>query len=91
MTMDLGPSHLPPYLPLLLRPLHGELSDSSHRAGPELHSLATEVVDLIKETCGKDVFAGAYARVQRKSVETRERRKKEAVMEVWKTKSVALP
>ena len=80
--MDLGPAHLPPYLPSLLRPLHGELSDSFHRAGPDLHTLAAEVVDLVKEVCGKEVFARAYADVQQTAVEARERRKKEAVMEV---------
>jgi len=82
MSHDLGASHLRPHLTNLLRPLHGELSDSSHRAGPGLHVLANEVIDLIKEVCGKDTFAYAYARVQKRAVETREKRKKEAVMEV---------
>ena len=82
MSHDLGASHLLPHLTSLLRPLHGELSDSSHRAGPELHALANEVIDLIKEVCGKDTFARAYAGVQKLAVETREKRKKEAVMEV---------
>ena len=82
VSLDLGPSHLPPLLPVLLPPLHRELEDSNHVAGKGLHDLATEVVDLMKGVCGKETFSRAYAQVQKMAVMMREKRRKQAVMEV---------
>ena len=82
VSLYLGSSHLPSFLPSLLPPLHRELADTNHVAGKDLHSLSLEVVELLKETCGKDAFSKAYAIVQKKVIAVREKRRKQAVLEV---------
>lgn len=82
ISIDLGPTHLSPYLPSLLGPPYREISDSSHAAGEALPSLAHEVVDLIKGVCGKEEFAKAYSQARRRAVDVRERRRKQAALEV---------
>ena len=59
-----------------------ELTDTDKRAGEELHTLAVEVVEVMKETCGKEEFARAYSAVHRMALDTREKRKKHAALEV---------
>ena len=82
MTLDLGPDHLPTYLPSLLPPLHRELADHTHTAGQELASLAQEVLELVKGVCGKDTFSQAYAHHQKSVAVAREKRRGQAALEV---------
>ena len=82
VSIDLGEEQLPPYLPSLLAPAYRELSDSSKRAGEELYSLAQEVVDLMKGVCGREAFSRAYAQVHQSATDVREKRRKQAALEV---------
>ena len=82
MSVDLGQEQLPSYLPLLLAPVYRELSDSTKRAGEELYSLAQEVVDLMKSVCGRETFSRAYAQVHQSATDVREKRRKQATLEV---------
>ncbi len=82
MCVDLGSEQLPCYLPALLGPVYRELSDSTKRAGEELYSLAQEVVDLMKSVCGREVFSSAYAQVHQTVSGVREKRRKQAALEV---------
>ena len=80
--MDLGAEHLPTYLPALLRPVYREFADSNKTGGEELHSLAQEVVDLMKGVCGREAFSQAYAQVHQTVLSNRERRRQQAALEV---------
>ena len=82
MCVDLGQEHLPTYLPSMLGPLYRELADSTKRGGEELHSLAHEVVDLMKSVCGREAFSRAYAQVHQSVLSMREKRRKQAALEV---------
>ena len=82
VSMDLGKDHLPPYLPRLLRPVYRELVDVNKTSGDDLQSLAQESVELIKSVCGRETFAQAYAHVHKEVGVARERRRKQAALEV---------
>ena len=82
--MDLGAEHLPAYLPSLLRPVYRELADSNKMGGDELHSLAQEVLELMKGVCGKEVFSQAYAQVHQTVLSSREKRRQQAALEVYR-------
>ena len=82
ISMDLGAEHLPTYLSSLLRPVYRELADSNKTGGDELHSLAQEVVNLMKGVCGKEVFSQAYALVHQMVLSSREKRRQQAALEV---------
>ena len=73
------------YLPSLLRPVYRELADSNKRGGDELHSLAQEVLDLMKGVCGKEAFSQAYAQVHQTVLSSREKRRQQAALEVYIT------
>lgn len=51
-------------------------------AGEELHTLACEVVEVMKGVCGKEKFARAYSVTHRRAMNIREKRKREAALEV---------
>ena len=59
-----------------------ELSDPSKRCGESVHSLAGEVVEVMKGVCGREEFGRAYSVVHRRAMETREKRRKQTAMEV---------
>ena len=59
-----------------------ELSDPSKRCGESVHSLAGEVVEVMKGVCGREEFGRAYSVVHRRALETREKRRKQTAMEV---------
>ena len=82
VCLDLGPSSLPRYLPFLLPPLHRELSDTNKTAGEDLSDLANEVVELMKEVCGKEAFSVAYARLRKEMAVVRVKRRGQAALEV---------
>ena len=48
----------------------------------ELHKLAQEVIDLIKELVGKESFAEKYSKLQRKVSEKKEKRKRKNAEDV---------
>ncbi len=83
MCVDLGAEQLPCLLPALLGPVYREISDSTKRAGEELYNLAQEVVDLIKNVCGREAFSIAYAQVHQTVSGVRQQRRKQAALEVW--------
>ncbi|XP_065052935.1 small subunit processome component 20 homolog isoform X2 [Rhopilema esculentum] len=74
VSIDLGKDGITPYISEILKPLHRELVSSSPES--ELYKLALEVIELIKEVVGKEVFAEIYAKVQRKVSEKKEFRKR---------------
>ena len=51
-------------------------------AGKELHSLAEEVVELLKGLAGHDEFAKVFAAVQKEVAEVRESRKRKKALDV---------
>ena len=65
-----------------LAPPPRELTDPNKTAGEGLHSLAGEVVEVMKGTCGKEEFSRAYTVVHRRALDAREKRKKHAALEV---------
>jgi hypothetical protein len=81
LSLDLGSTHLPSYLPVLLATPYRELTDPNKTAGEGLHSLAGEVVEVMKGTCGKEEFSRAYTVVHRRALDAREKRKKHAALE----------
>ena len=83
MSVDLGPEHLPFHLTSLLRAVYRELvATEPTAAGEGLQSLAQEVVEEMKKTCGREVFSGAYAEVHQLVLRNREERRKKAALEV---------
>ena len=58
------------------------MTDSNKTAGEDLHTLAHEVVEVMKGVCGKEVFSRGYSVTHRRALSTRERRKKQAALEV---------
>ena len=58
------------------------MTDSNKTAGEDLHTLAHEVVEVMKGVCGKEVFSRGYSVAHRRALSTRERRKKQAALEV---------
>lgn len=82
VSVDLGPEHLPFHLPSLLRAVYRELvATEPTAAGEGLQSLAQEVVEEMKKTCGREVFSGAYAEVHQLVLRNREERRKKAALE----------
>ena len=86
VSVDLGKEHLPPYLPALLRPLFRELADSSGTAGKDLYNLAQEVVELMKNTSGREAFSRAYSEVHQAVLAVREKRRKQNPMDKYQYK-----
>ena len=62
-------------LPLYLYPV-------ASIAGKELHSLAEEVVEILKGLAGREAFARVFAAVQKEVAEVRESRKRKKALDV---------
>ena len=62
--------------------IHREMTDTNKTAGEELHTLACEVVEVMKGVCGREEFARGYSVAHRRALGVRERRKKQAALEV---------
>ena len=77
---SLRPSFLTHLFPLVPHPCF--LYCLLHCAGEELHVLAQEVVEMMKEVCGKETFSKAYALVHQGVAATRERRRKAQAIQV---------
>lgn len=82
VSLDLGPTSLPRFLPSLLPPVHRELSDTNKTAGEYLSSLAHEVVERVKGVCGKEAFSVAYANLRKEAAMVRVKRRGQAALEV---------
>lgn len=82
VSLDLRQEQLCVYLPALLRPVYRELADTNHTAGEGLHTLAREVMDVLKGVSGREIFSKAYAQVHQSVLATREKRRKQAALEV---------
>ena len=50
-----------------------------------LHHLAEEVVDLIKDQCGKEVFSVAHTAVHQQAIAVRTKRRTEKALQVYNT------
>ena len=59
-----------------------EISDPSKTAGEALHTLAHEVVEVMKGVCGREEFSRGYSLAHRRALSVRERRRKQAALEV---------
>lgn len=81
VSLDLG-EHLGSHLPVLLRPVYREVSDTNKTAGEGLYNLAQEVLDLMKGVAGREVFSKVFAQVHQSVLATREKRRKQAALEV---------
>ena len=55
-----------------------------------LHHLAEEVVDLIKDQCGKEVFSVAHTTVHQQAVAVRTKRRTEKALQVYNTAKINL-
>ena len=88
VSLDLTQEQLCTYLPALLRPVYRELADTNQTAGEGLYSLAREVMDLVKSMSGREMFSKAYAQVHQSVLATREKRRKQAALEVGKETSI---
>ena len=53
-----------------------------------LHHLAEEVVDLIKDQCGKEVFSVAHTAVHQQAVAVRTKRRTEKALQVYNTAKI---
>ena len=82
VSLDLGEEHLGTHLPALLRPVYREVSDVNKTAGEGLYTLAQEVLDLVKGTAGREMFSKVFAQVHQSVLATREKRRKQAALEV---------
>lgn len=104
VSLALGPTHLPSYLPALLTTPyrlienilylsdcgifngihdHGrETTDSNKTGGEALHSLAQEVMEVMKEVCGREAFSRGYSVTHLRALKARENRRKQAALEV---------
>ena len=59
-----------------------EISDPSKTAGEALHTLAREVVEVMKGVCGREEFSRGYSLAHRRALSAREKRRKQAALEV---------
>ena len=55
-----------------------------------LHHLAEEVVDLMKDQCGKEVFSVAHTAVHQQAVAVRTKRRTEKALQVYTTVKINL-
>ena len=53
-----------------------------------LHHLAEEVVDLIKDQCGKEVFSVAHTAVHQQAIAVRTKRRTEKALQVYNTAKI---
>ena len=82
VSLDLGEEHLGMHLPALLQPVYREVSDVNKTAGEGLYTLAQEVLDLVKGVAGREMFSKVFAQVHQSVLATREKRRKQAALEV---------
>lgn len=82
MAVELGETRLPGFLDVLLPLVHRELADGGRAAGEQLHTLAQEVADLLRSVAGREAFAAAYARVVQATAATRDKRRRQAALQV---------
>ena len=58
------------------------MTDTNKTAGEDLHTLACEVVEVMKGVCGREEFARGYSAAHRRALGVREKRRKQAALEV---------
>lgn len=83
-----NPEHLSPYLELIIDPIDRAIREASNKLGsddqpendPQI-ALPKDVLEILEETCGTEVFVKAFAEVNRKAREKRDKRKQEMASE----------
>jgi len=80
LCLHLSEKQLEVHLCDILRPIHRELISTLNEEG-ELYKLSQEVIELIKSSVDKDLFALSYAKVQRKASSMKETRKRKIAEE----------
>ncbi|XP_013387842.1 small subunit processome component 20 homolog [Lingula anatina] len=89
VAVNLGRSDLPDYIEQMLPPIYAASVDSSLQADPALKSLALEILELMKNTVGVDVFTRAYSTLHKTTSERKEARKRQKAQEAVSNPEVA--
>jgi U3 small nucleolar RNA-associated protein 20 len=91
-----NPEHLRPYLELMIEPIDRAIREASNKFGPDdqpdtdpLLALPKDVLEILEDTCGTEAFVKAYAEVNRKAREKRDKRKQDIASEAVHNPSAA--
>jgi U3 small nucleolar RNA-associated protein 20 len=83
-----NPEHLSPYLELMIDPIDRAIREASNRLGPDDQpqndpqiALPKDVLEILEETFGTEVFVKAFAEVNHKAREKRDKRKQDMASE----------
>ena len=83
-----NPDQLNPYLQLMICPIDRAIREESNKLRPDdqqendpVLAFPKDVLQLLEDTCGTDKFLQAYAEVNRKARQKREKRKQELAVE----------
>ena len=90
------PQHLLPYLELMIDPIDRAIREATNKLGPDDQpesnphiALATDVLQLLEDTCGTEPFIKAFTEVNCKAREKRDRRKQEMAFEAVRDPAAA--
>lgn len=89
VAVDLGANLLASVLHIMLPALHRELNDTVRTQDANLKNLTQEVVELLKNTVGIEVFSYKYAIVHRDRKERSESRKRKKAIQVITNPEIA--
>ena len=82
-----NPAHLSPYLELMIEPIDRAIREATNKLGPEDNendpqlALPKDVLDMLEDTCGTEAYVRAFAEVNRKAREKRDKRKQDIASE----------
>lgn len=87
-TSSCDPKHFSTYLELIIDPIDRAIREATNKLGtddqadtdPQI-SLSKDVLQILEDTCGTEPFIKAYAEVNRKAREKRDKRKQELASE----------
>lgn len=90
------PQHLSRYLELMIDPIDRDIREATNKLGPDDQSddnpqiaLPRDVLRILEDTCGTEQFIKAFAEVNRKAREKRDKRKQEIASEAIHNPAVA--
>ena len=82
------PQHLSPYLELMIDPIDRAIREATNKLGPDDEpennpqiALPKDVLQILEDTCGTEPFVKAFAEVNRKAREKRDKRKQDVASE----------
>ncbi|KAM4748821.1 small subunit processome component 20 homolog [Rhinophrynus dorsalis] len=89
LAMDLGKEKVKVFLTTIITPLFRELNSTYSEQDPTLKNLSQEIIDLLKNLVGLEVFSLAFAAVQKQATQTRVMRKKQKALQAVANPDVA--